>query len=75
MPDMTITTSAGDAARVAAAVGRKLGLVTAQGAPRSATAAEVKVHVVEFLKATVQDQERLAALEAQQAGFSGVNPT
>ena len=41
MPTMTITTTAPQAARLAEALGRLLGLKDANGAPRDATAAAV----------------------------------
>lgn len=57
MPSMTITTDNGLAARLAAAVGRKLDLRDSNG-PRDATAAEVKKFTIDMLRGVVHDVER-----------------
>ena len=53
MPDLTITFTVGQAARVAEAVGRQY-----LGLGRDATAAEVKAYVVNFIRAGVINYER-----------------
>ena len=58
MPDFTLTLTAPQAQRVAVAFGRYWQLKDAQGAPRNATAAEVKVFLVRQLRGVVREQER-----------------
>lgn len=58
MPTMTITTTVDQAQRIAAAVGRALGL------ERDATGAEVKEFLINHLRCTVHDYERLAVYRA-----------
>ena len=75
MPSMTITTTAPQAARLAAAMGATMRLVddvTKQ--PRDATAAEIKTYVVKFLRDTVQHYERNQAAQAIPAP-SAFDPT
>lgn len=67
MATLTITTTAGEDARLVVAFGAALGL------GRNATAAEVKAAVVNYIKATVRDQERLAAVAA--AVVTDITPT
>lgn len=57
--DYTITLTAGEATRIAAAVGKVYGLVDAQvpPQPRSATAAEVKKGLSDVMKQWIQDTE------------------
>lgn len=58
MPAMTITTDAQQAQRLATALGRKLGYRNDQtGAPRDATAAEIKAYVVDHLRSVVHEYE------------------
>jgi hypothetical protein len=75
MGTLSITTDATQSARVAAAFGKLRGLTTpavlnpdgsvlTPAAPRSATAAEIKQEVVNYLKGVVQDQEAAAAKAA-----------
>lgn len=75
MATLTITTDATQTARIAAAFGRLRGLTTpavlnpdgsvlTPAAPRSATAAEVKQEVVNYIKGVVHDQEAAAAKAA-----------
>jgi len=61
MPSFTLTVDAAIAARIAAAFGRYWNLKAASGAPRDATAAEVKSYLVRQLKAVVIQQERAVA--------------
>ena len=61
MPSFTLTVDAAIAARIAAAFGRYWNLKDANGAPRDATAAEVKTYLVRQLKAVVIQQERAVA--------------
>lgn len=57
MATVTITTDAGQDARLAPAYGAKLGLRNASGQPRNATTAEVKAYLVSVLRADVQGYE------------------
>ena len=70
MPTMTITTTAPQAARLAEALGRLLGLKDANGAPRDATAAEVKDHVIQGFRNSVHAYERQKATAAAVAGIT-----
>lgn len=56
MPSMTITTDAGQAQRLATALGRKLDLRD-NGVPRDATAAEIKKFTVDMLRGVVHEYE------------------
>ena len=58
MPDFTLTLTAAQAQRVAVAFGRYGKFTDAQGAPRNATAAEIKEYLVRQLKGVVRQQER-----------------
>jgi hypothetical protein len=69
MATLTITTTAGEDARLVAAFGAALGL------GRNATAAEIKSAVAAYLKGVVRDQERIAAMAAQSAGATDIAPT
>ena len=60
MATITLTTEATNAARVAAAFGLKLGL------PGNASVAQIKADLMAYVAAVVEDQERLAAVKAQQ---------
>jgi hypothetical protein len=70
MPSTTITYSASDGQRIAAAVGHRLGLQDGQGAPRAATGTEVKAYLADILQALVLHEERQAALEAAEAALA-----
>ena len=61
MPDITLTLTATQAARVTDAFGRYWNLSDANGVARSATAAEVKAFLVRQLKAMVLQQEQRKA--------------
>lgn len=61
MPSFTLTVNAAIAARIDKAFGRYWNLKDAQGAPRDATAAEVKTYLVRQLKAVVIQQEQRTA--------------
>lgn len=62
--DITITLSAGDATRAAAACGKMLQLVDAKNVPRSCTMAEAKGRIIQHVKQWIEDTER-PALEQQ----------
>lgn len=66
MPTLSIDMTAQQATRVAAALGKDRGLTDANGAPRSATAAEVRAWVIDVLKRLVHGTELRAAQEAVQ---------
>ncbi len=66
MATMTITTTAGEDARLVAAFCSKLGVGTA-------SAAQIKADVIAYVKSVVRDQERLAA--AATANQSDISPT
>ena len=57
MPSMTITYTASEGQRFAAALGSVQGLVDAQGAPRAATAAECKDFVIGRMRQFIIDKE------------------
>lgn len=57
MPSMTITYTASEGQRIAAALGKAHSLVDEGGQPRSATAAEVKTFVIARIKQLVVDIE------------------
>ena len=58
MATLTITTTAAQDARLVVAFGARLGL------GRNATAAEIKADIINFVRAVVNDQERIAVVEA-----------
>lgn len=58
MAVLTITTTAPQDARLVVAFGTKLGL------GRNATAAEIKADIIAYVRAVVNDQERLATTAA-----------
>lgn len=62
MPVMTITTTAQQAQRAAAAFGKALNLVDANGNPRNATEAEIKAYVIAHLRMLVHRIEKREAL-------------
>lgn len=64
MPTLTITTTAGQASRIAAAVGAEVGLRDASGRQRDATNAEVKDWVIAKTRRLVHDHETRVALSA-----------
>ena len=64
MPSFTLTVDVTQAQRIATAFGRYWQLKDAQGAPRDATAAEIKTFLVRQLKGVVVQQERNAAQAA-----------
>lgn len=61
MATLTITTTGAQDARIAPAFGAYLGL------GRNATGQEVKARVIQFIRETVQEQERIAAVAAIQS--------
>ena len=62
--DVTVSLTAPQATRVAAALGEARGLKDAQGAPRSATMAEVKTIIADHLRGFVMQAEKSALEEA-----------
>lgn len=64
MPSMTITTDNDQAARLAAAVGHVCMYTNGNGAPRSATAAEVKDYIIGHLRGITRQYEK-GLLDAQ----------
>lgn len=72
--DITVSTTASEGTRLSVAVGAKLSLRDGSGNLRSATAAEVKAHVIEYLRAIVSEQERQAAIDAQKATAVAFDP-
>jgi hypothetical protein len=64
MPTLSIDVTAAQATRVAAALGKALGLVDANGAPRAATMAEAEAYVRDALRRVVLRQERRDAEQA-----------
>ena len=58
MPTMTITTTAGQAARLAEALGRLHGLKDGSGQPRDATAQEIKDFTIQGFRNAVHAYER-----------------
>jgi hypothetical protein len=69
MATLTITTTSAEDSRIVAAFGAALGL------GRNAAGAEVKAAIVAYIKNTVRDQERIAAMNAQQASATDIAPT
>lgn len=62
--DVTVTLTAPQAQRLATAIGKVRNLTDAQGAPRSATMAEVKTIVADHLRGFVMQAEKPALEEA-----------
>lgn len=62
--DVTVTLTAPQAQRLAAAIGKVRNLTDGQGAPRSATMAEVKTIVADHLRGFVMQAEKPALEEA-----------
>lgn len=77
MPILTITMTVPQAARIRAAFGKQLHLLSDDNPPmvRDATEAEVKTAVIEVLKATVFEQESREAAEKATAAISPIKPT
>ena len=77
MPTLTINTTAAQASRISSAFGKQLQLLSGDKPPvvRGATAAEVKAAVIEFLKATVLQQERQSAAEMATSSITEIEPT
>jgi hypothetical protein len=73
MSTLTITTTAQQDQRIIAAFGRYLGLTDAQGAPRNATAAEVKAAMIAHIRTTVHTYETQRAIEL--AALQPLDPT
>jgi hypothetical protein len=69
---LTINTTAEQDARIVDAFGKYLNTET-DGVPRDATGGEVKVSLINFLKAVVLGQERKTAEEA--ITLADLNPT
>ncbi len=57
MATFTITTPAAQDAQIVAAFGKILGTKDAGGAPRNATAAEVKQAIIAWLRLTVKERD------------------
>lgn len=75
MATLTINTPSGQDARIAAAFGRRLGLKDGNGDPRSATAAEIKAHIIFLLTQLVLETEAAVARQAAEAAVTQVTPT
>lgn len=73
MPSITITTTAPQAQRIAAALGGRYTLKDQSGAVRSATDAEVKAWVIDQLRNLTLDWEREQAVKA--ITISPLDPT
>ncbi len=69
---MTLTYPAGDGARFAAALGKAQSLKDAQGAPRSATAAECKAWIIGRAQQLIVDIE---GGEAEKAALAAITVT
>lgn len=70
------TTDATQDARIANAVGKRAGLVDAQGVRRSATGAEVKKYIIDQMKLTVDEveaEDRRDAVKNNPSGVLGVS--
>lgn len=72
MPTQTITTDAESAALLAEAVGDLEDFKDENGQPRSATAAEVKQHTIDYLRTVVVGYKKRKAARETQTTF---NPT
>ncbi len=70
MATLTITTTGAQDTRIVKAFGTYLGLKDGNGAPRNATAAEMKTEVINFIRLTVEAEERK---EAQAAAIAAAN--
>lgn len=68
--DITVTVTNPQAVRLAAAIGKVRNLTDAQGAPRSATMAEVKTIVADHLRGFVMQAEKP---ELEEAAIRSVN--
>ena len=75
MATLTINTTANHATRVTAAFGRLRGLRNPDSTFRSATEAEVKQEVINFLKTTVLSEERSEVAEIAAATINEIEPT
>jgi len=64
MPDIIITVTASQAARVASAFGSAYTLHNPDSTPRAATAEEVRKFLLAYLKSIVEGQEREQAIQA-----------
>lgn len=77
MPELKINTTAAQAARISAAFGTVLGTKTEDDppVPRDASAAEIKAHVIQFIKETVLRVERNEAGQAARKAVPDINPS
>ena len=75
MGTLTINTTAPQDARIVDAFGKVLGTVDGNGDPRDATGAEVKAHVIQYIKNIVLTQERKAAAQAASDAVPDITPT
>lgn len=75
MATFSITTPANQDARIAAAFGKILNLKDAQGVQRSATGAEVKQAIIEWLKLSVREREQADGRAAADAAVTDITPS
>ena len=75
MPSTTLTYTASEGQRIAAAVGAGNGLTDAGGNPRSGTVQECKDQLIALLRQYVRQQEQNAAIRAAQTSVTDISPT
>lgn len=76
MASFTISTPAAQDARILAAFGKILNLKAADGTtPRSATGAEVKAAMLDWLRLSVMEREQADARETANASVAAITPT
>lgn len=75
MPQMIINTTAAQASRIAKAFGTAMGTVDNNENARDATAAEIKAHVIQFIKETVGRIEKNKAANAARDAIDEIKPT
>ena len=73
MPDLTITLTVAQAARLATAFGNFWTLTDTQGLPRLATPTEIKIFLINHLKEIVRIAKR--AVEEKKIVISSFDPT
>ncbi len=75
MPSTTLSYTAAEGQRIAAAVGLGNGLLDASGNPRSGTVQECKNQLIALLRQYVRQQEQNAAMQAAQSAITDIDPT
>ena len=75
MATLTITTTPEQDARIVAAFTSVIQPVDENGVPRDVTGAEVKAHLIQYMKNVVLNYERRVAYESADSGLTEIEPS